>query len=62
MEYCLQKANEFAYEKIYLETLSQMKEAQQLYRQFGFEAIFNTLGNTGHCGCDVRMIKDLSLQ
>lgn len=59
MEYCLQKAKEFAYEKVYLETLSQMKEAQQLYMHFGFEALPEALGNTGHCGCDVKMLKIL---
>ena len=59
MEHCLQKAHAFGYEKIYLETLSQMHEARSLYSRFGFEAIPQALGNTGHCGCDVRMLKVL---
>lgn len=59
MEHCLQKAQEFGYEKAYLETLSQMYEARSLYQRFGFEVIPQALGNTGHCGCDVKMMKVL---
>lgn len=36
-----------------------MLVAQQLYRKFGFEVIVQRLGDTGHCGCDVKMLKDL---
>lgn len=59
MEACLAKAEEFAYDQIYLETLCQMREAQQLYVRYGFENIPNSLGDTGHCGCDVKMLKSL---
>lgn len=53
---CLEKAREFKYEKIYLETLSQMKVAIQLYEETGFKKINQAIGQTGHTGCDVQMI------
>ncbi len=59
MQLCLDKAQELGYEQVYIETLQEMQGAQQLYRSFGFEKISLALGNTGHCGCDVRMLKQL---
>lgn len=59
MKHCLQKAEAFRYDKVYIETLSQMHEARNLYQQFGFVVIPQALGNTGHCGCDVKMMKVL---
>lgn len=60
MELCLQKAAEFGYEEIYLETLQDMHAAQALYRQYGFRSVCQPKGNTGHGGCDVWMVKFLS--
>lgn len=59
MELCLQKAVEFGYEEIYLETLQDMQSAKALYQQYGFQAICQPKGNTGHGGCDVWMVKSL---
>lgn len=59
IELCLDKAREFKYEKIYLETLSQMKVAIQLYEKTGFKRINQPIGQTGHTGCDVQMIMQL---
>lgn len=56
---CLDKAAEFGYEKCYLETLPEMKAAQQLYQKSGFEYLCEPLGNTGHSTCPVWMIKVL---
>ena len=41
MELCLQKATEFGFESIYLETLPQMEDAQKLYKKVGFRYIKN---------------------
>lgn len=59
MEVCLQKAAEFGYEEIYLETLQDMHAAQALYQQYGFNRICQPKGNTGHGGCDVWMMRPL---
>ncbi|MCG2420046.1 GNAT family N-acetyltransferase [Aequorivita sp. F47161] len=59
MEFCLAKAREFEYEKIYLETMEYMTHAQKLYKQSGFEYIAGALGDTGHYSCPVHMVKHL---
>lgn len=59
MERCLEDARGFGFEKIYLETLSNMHDAIRLYEKTGFKRIDDPLGQTGHGGCDVRMIMDL---
>ncbi|OAD91247.1 acetyltransferase [Aequorivita soesokkakensis] len=59
MEFCLAKASEFGFEKIYLETMEYMTHAQKLYKQAGFEYIDCAMGDTGHYSCPVHMIKTL---
>ncbi len=59
MEFCLAKASEFGFEKIYLETMEYMTHAQKLYNQAGFEYIDCSMGDTGHYSCPVHMIKTL---
>jgi putative acetyltransferase len=59
MEFCLAKAREFGFEKMYLETMEYMTDAQKLYKKSGFEYIDCAMGNTGHYSCPVHMIKIL---
>lgn len=59
MDNCLQKAAEFSYDKVYLETLSEMHKAISLYEQSGFKKIAHPLGKTGHGGCNTYMLLDL---
>ena len=59
MEFCLARAREFGFEKIYLETMEYMTHAQKLYKQAGFEYIDSALGDTGHYSCPVHMLKTL---
>lgn len=61
MTMCLEKAKDFNFAKVYIETISNMHAAQSLYKKFGFHEIDEYLGNTGHTGCDVKMIKKLKL-
>ncbi len=56
---CLDRAKEFGFEKIYLETMPTMEAAQKLYQRFGFTHIATRMGNTGHYSCPVFMIKEL---
>jgi len=62
IEMCIKKAKEFGFEKMYLETFPQMKQAINLYQKNGFYQINYTIGQTGHDACDVRMLKDLRLE
>ncbi|MGZ5281630.1 MAG: GNAT family N-acetyltransferase, partial [Bacteroidia bacterium] len=59
MDKCIEKASEFSYEKMYLESLSNMKDAYKLYTKNGFVKIEEPLGNTGHGGCNVFMLKEI---
>jgi len=47
------------YERCYLETLENMVVAQRFYEEYGFEKIFESVGETRHFECDVRYIKTL---
>lgn len=60
MDICLADARKFGYKAIYIETLGNMKEAMHLYEKSGFQYIANRMGNTGHVGCGVFMLKTLT--
>ncbi len=47
------------FKKIYLETMPELKNAIPLYVKSGFNYLPNALGNTGHNGCDVWMLKTI---
>jgi len=59
LHFCLDKAREFGYKICYLETMSIMKTAQELYLQNGFTYLTERMGNTGHFACPVWMHKKL---
>jgi putative acetyltransferase len=56
---CLESAKDFGFEKCYLETMTYMEAAQNLYKKFGFEYLDGPMGDTGHCACPVQMLKEL---
>lgn len=58
----LDKALEFArhhYKRCYLETRHNMDRAKRFYEKNGFVYTSETLGCTGHGGCDCHYIRDL---
>ncbi len=57
---CIEKAVQFNFESIYLETIPSMKIAQKLYKSRGFEYLPQAKGSTCHTACDVHMLKKLS--
>ena len=59
IELCLADAKRMEYDMCYLETLESMETAQFLYREYGFATLDKPFGSTGHCGCDVYMMKKL---
>ena len=56
---CLEKAVENGFSRVYLETMPELSLALKAYEKFGFEYINSPLGNSGHFGCDLHMIKIL---
>jgi len=59
IEKCLEFAKGFGYMQVYIETMPELRKAVSVYEKFGFEYLNGPLGNTGHFGCDVWMLKPL---
>ena len=57
MERCIDAAKKAGYKKVYLETMPELISAIPMYEQFGFSYLPGPLGNSGHTGCDIWMIK-----
>lgn len=56
---CIEEARQSGYKRMYIETMPELKKAIALYQKNGFHFINAPLGNSGHTGCDVWMLKDL---
>lgn len=56
---CFDAAKEFGYTSMYLETMPELSTAVGLYEQLGFKYLKAPLGNSGHFGCDIWMMKEL---
>jgi putative acetyltransferase len=56
---CLAKAKAMGYTQVYLETMPELKKAVSVYEKFGFTYLTGPMGNSGHNGCDIWMLKTL---
>ena len=52
-------ATEAGYRNVYIETMPELRKAMSVYEKFGFKYLDGPMGNTGHFGCDVWMLKEL---
>lgn len=59
VEKCLEFARKAGYKKCYLETFPNMHAAISLYKKKGFYLLEAPVGDTGHGGCDVWIMKEL---
>ena len=59
MEKCFAAAIQLGYTKMYLETMPELNIAVPLYEKLGFTYLPAPMGNSGHDGCDIWMIKEL---
>lgn len=57
MNKCMSKAKEMGFVSMYIETLPELKKAISVYEKFGFNYLDKPLGDTGHFGCSVWMLK-----
>ncbi len=55
----MQWAKENGYTQVYLESMPEFSKAVTIYENVGFKRIHQPLGNSGHCGCDIWMVKNL---
>jgi len=52
-------AKENGYRQVYLETMPELKKALNVYAKFGFEYLNGPMGNSGHTGCSLWMIRKI---
>jgi len=56
---CLEKAKALGYNYVYLESMPELNQAVTLYEKLGFEKRTSAMGDSGHFGCDIWMVKKL---
>jgi putative acetyltransferase len=59
IERCFAEAKRSGFTSMYLETLPELNLAVGLYEKMGFTYLPGPLGNSGHFGCDLWMLKEL---
>ncbi len=59
LEKCMQEAKKESFKKMYIESMPELSNALSMYEKNGFEYITHSMGNSGHTGCDIFMIKKL---
>ncbi len=59
IEKCILSARAFGFSNIYIESMPELKKALKIYESLGFEYLPAPIGNSGHFGCDLWMIKKL---
>ena len=56
---CLEQAKANGFSKVYLETMNELKAALKVYERLGFSYLTGPMGNSGHFGCPLWMMKEL---
>lgn len=59
MEESISFAKESGYKSIYIESLPEFSTAVSIYEKQGFNYLERPLGNSGHSGCNLWMLKEL---
>jgi len=59
IDQCLNFAKEAGFKKVYLETMPELKQALNIYAKFGFQFLNGPMGNSGHTGCSLWMIREI---
>ena len=59
MEKSFNRAKEFGYTSIYLESLPEFGKAVSIYEKLGFTKLEKPKGKSGHSGCSIWMIKEI---
>ncbi|MFK7948088.1 MAG: GNAT family N-acetyltransferase [Saprospiraceae bacterium] len=59
MDKSLATAKDYGYTEMYIESLPHYAKAVNIYEKLGFTRLQNPLGNSGHSGCNIWMLKQL---
>ena len=59
LQKCIDEAKNNGFKKMYIETMPELTTAIEMYKKYGFNFIPYSLGNSGHSGCDLFMMREL---
>lgn len=59
MEKSMASAKKLGYGQVYIESLPEFSKAVRIYEKQGFEMLSHPLGNSGHPGCNIWMIRSI---
>jgi putative acetyltransferase len=59
LEKCMEEAKKEGFSKMYIETMPELSNALRLYEKNDFRYLQHSIGNSGHDGCGLWMIKNL---
>lgn len=59
MELCEQTAKDLGYKQLYIESNEDFRDAVRIYEKIGYKWLDQPLGNSGHDGCPIWMLKNL---
>ncbi len=59
LEHCIEFARSAGYTQMYLESMPELHHAIRLYDKMGFTRLSAPLGQSGHYGCGIWMIRSL---
>ena len=59
MEKSMESAKELGYKEVYIESLPAFSKAVRIYEKQGFKRLSMPLGNSGHPGCNIWMLKTI---
>jgi len=59
LQHSIKSASKFGYSSVYLESLPHFSRAINMYECLGFERVEEPLGQSGHTGCSIWMLKEL---
>lgn len=59
MEKSMSWAKANGYSQVYLESMPELSKAVSIYKKLGFASLDHPLGNSGHDGCDIWMLKKI---
>ncbi len=59
IETSMEMARTFGFKRMYLETMPELNQALKVYARFGFQYLDAPMGNSGHTGCKLWMMKSL---
>ncbi|MCX6316772.1 MAG: GNAT family N-acetyltransferase [Bacteroidetes bacterium] len=60
IENAIRTALQYGFQKMYIETMPELINALGVYEKSGFRYLHEPMGNSGHTGCTLWMMKELS--